>query len=174
MPGFTTRRPVRRILLRSASIAALVLGVVHGELSGQGVPAAGSRIRVSTDSIHAGRWTTGQYIALSNSVLHMVSQEGDTVNVPRLAIHHFEMSEGRYSHTRAGLIVGVIVGAGAGFLIHSVGCAENAANPAICADVGRLTATMVGAAGGGLFGGLFGTLSKTDRWARVPFERFPR
>ena len=153
-----------------------------GPVSAQRVPTFGSRIRFSTDSLESGRWTTGKHLALDDAVLRMITTTGDTLRVPRPAIYHFEMSEGRRSHTRAGVLAGAVAGASAGLFLRAIGCSgKTVQDPSYhllremsCEDDGPLKAMGVGLLIGVPLGGIIGRLARSDLWVPVTVERFPR
>src|SRR5688572_30789873 len=115
MPAPTPRHSTYSRVPGSIPVLALFMAVVCAEARGQAIPSEGAQIRVSTDSVESGRWTRGQFISLSSDVLRLMTAWGDTVNVPRGAIYHFQMSEGRYPHTAAGVAVGAGAGAATAF-----------------------------------------------------------
>lgn len=170
------QQPIRRFLIGAGLLLALCV-CTASELAGQSAPTSGSRIRISTDSVHQGHWTEGHYLSLNDRVLHMVSSGGDTLRVPRPALHHFEMSEGRYSHPWQGALVGAGTGGAAAFLVRHVGCAQEPlpapAGHGFC-DRRKLEVTLIGTLSGAVVGGLLGQLIKSDRWVTMPLERFPR
>jgi hypothetical protein len=171
------QHPVRRLLIGAGLLPMLCL-CPASELAGQSVPASGSVIRISTDSVHTGRWTMGNYLSLNDRVLHMVSSQGDTLWVPRPALHHFEMSEGRYPHLTQGLLIGAGTAGAAAFLVRHIGCSREPRDLTeereFCAEHGGLEVALIGALSGAIVGGLFGQLIKSDRWMPMQVERFPR
>jgi hypothetical protein len=113
----------------------------------------------------------------------MVAANGDTLSVPRPAIYHFEMSQGRRAHTKQGLLIGAGAGGAVAIILRSVGCGGSPTTeakeyfllgPMSCADDGMLTALGIGAAIGIPVGGLIGRFGKTDDWVRITLERNPR
>lgn len=108
----------------------------------------------------------------------MVSSRGDTLWVPRPALHHLELSEGRYSHPIQGVLIGAGTGALAGFLMRNIGCSrdpeQGPEDRGFCVDHGKLEVTLIGTLSGAIVGGLLGQLIKSDRWMPMPVERFPR
>jgi hypothetical protein len=117
-------------------------------------------------------------MSLNDHVLHMVSSQGDTLRVPRPALHHFEMSERRYPHLTQGVLIGAGTGGAATFIMRSIGCSrepeQGPEDRRFCVERGKLEVTVIGTLSGAIVGGLLGQLIKSDRWMPMPLERFPK
>lgn len=90
----------------------------------------------------------------------------------RASIGRFELSEGRRSQWRRGLLIGGLVGAGVGALSTAVlfagvdwsdGNGSAVAAMAILAGIGGGTGLLVG--------GTIGAFAQGDRWRTIPFNR---
>jgi hypothetical protein len=145
---------------------------------GQQLP-AGSRARVRI----GGRWVVGTYVGQSRDSLRFAVQtyhdetppfafsgkaptgERDTLAWLRSSIEEFQVSSGHRSHGGTGVLVGAVVGGGAGL---GLGVAL-ASDEFFQAGSGTVVATtVIGAVAGCLLGGIIGSLVRTEHWERMP------
>ncbi len=175
--------------LHLAIVALLqVVGPVPGPASAPGQPAAidsGTRIRIRQLSGNATRTLTGTVVAADTGsiVLHLDRNDDyapdprfaalghaprDTaIEVPRSTIERLELSAGKTSNVRTGLLVGGVTGAAAGLVV-GIATQCSVDESIVCSnDPGSIlgTTAIMGAAGVGI-GALIGALGSHEQWRR--------
>ena len=132
----------------------------------------GRRVRLRLTSPNAIPWTgTVQHLD-NEALLFLPDGKKDARRIRFEEIRRLEVSRGRHDASGSGALIGLTIGAVAGFVLGM---------SASCGDAGRCNPSfgdgLKGAAviGGttGLLGVVIGSLSKVDRWQEVPTPSAP-
>jgi hypothetical protein len=108
-----------------------------------------------------------------NTVHYRQVWADDTLTLARTEIDRFEVSGSSKSHTGHGALIGLSIGAAAGFMVGFASYKECASDSFGCigAPVSASASGLTGAAPGGLLGAavgaLFGSLARTEKWVTV-------
>jgi len=147
---------------RASLFLALLLFIRPAPMAGQGPTlTVGTRVRVVERE--PGPTRVGHYRGTALAGL-LLGIDSTTLTIPRESILRLEASLGRKPNVPAG-IVGLLLGVAAG---GALGCLANKDDYGVYCGGQDDTKVIVGAALGGIAGGLFGALLfKTERWRAV-------
>jgi hypothetical protein len=101
----------------------------------------------------------------------LVASGFTTLRCPTAAVTKLELYAGRRSNTWRGAGIGFLAGTAAGFAVWHLAigaCYEGAA----VNDCALVLGGGIGGLGGALVGAVVGAFVKTDRWRRIPPDRF--
>jgi hypothetical protein len=161
--------------MRTAPIAAVILMSASGTalVAQQPTVGAGSRIRFATPGQFGGYRVSGTVVAHEDSVWRVAvpipgARRDSVVNVGETSFTSLEVSSGTRSRVGNGLLLGALLGTGAGALGGLAAC--NALNCDQDYDWSGMVIGGGAAAGLGvglLAGGLLGAFARSERWVTV-------
>lgn len=134
----------------------------------------GQRIRIESKEISPGR-LVGRADSIKADTLILFVRSGSTDSyyrrIPITSITKYEVSIGRKTNTRKGTLYGLIIGSAIGGMIY-MGEASGEHDCHYCGDIPPAAAVIpiLGGLGCGI-GALIGTISKTDRWQEIAFDK---
>lgn len=147
-------------------VLALCILLPLSQVQAQVLPDPGARVRITrSDSPRAK--VAGVLDRVTGDTLFVAGQP-----ISRSSIGRLEVSEGRRSQWRKGLVFGFLAGAGAGALSSVIllnGIDWSDGNGSEVAAVAILAG--IGGGAGLLVGGTIGAFTQGDRWRTVPFNR---
>ncbi|HEV3052231.1 MAG TPA: hypothetical protein VGX50_18115 [Longimicrobium sp.] len=148
--------------LAAASLACAAFLAVPPALSQQAPVQPGTRVRILAPST-ADTLIIGTVTAIDSAAL-LLSADVDTagVHVPLAHIRRLEVAHAPHDRRRQAGLVGLVLGAVAGYALMASGCSRDPE----CDDM-RAVGVVGGAAVGMLLGNLFGR-GGGDRWRTVP------
>jgi hypothetical protein len=135
-----------------------------GELPKATTVTVGSRVRIVAPTMVHGA-LEGMMLEMDDSSLLVGIDDRGPTRLSRQAITRIDVSTGRHSRALKGMIIGAVLGAGAGALAYSGDC-----NGAVSVCVDSHSVVPVGLVTGALVGAGIGALIKHDRWNRVPLD----
>ncbi len=127
-----------------------------------------SRVRIKAPSILKG-WIKGRIIRATVDTLLMLSTEGSTM-IPISSIDRFDVSFGRQSNTKKGLVIGLVSGAVASIWIDVRDDARGYESEQAEEMIDGLTALLIVPAAT-LAGTLIGAAIETEKWVEVSPSR---
>jgi hypothetical protein len=162
-PRSTSPHPVRIAWLEAILLIATFL-----RLSGQErLPDPGTRVRVTAKGLPAGRVSGVIQRWLPDTMVVARDSTGDTVRVPFGTVRRLEVSRGMQSGYDTGAEAGLVFGAGIDLLWIVASSRSGSEDPGIAAPFG-IRGLVVLAGGFTALGALVGSLSRSERWQRVP------
>jgi hypothetical protein len=133
-----------------------------------------SRLRFSDRAIDI-----GTVARINADTLFLASdQDADTLVVPTKWITQLDVSRGKESHLGAGIGYGALIGLGTGALAGVIWCSSD---PSFCGhhqeglqgpSQAALVGAILGLVPGIVVGGIIGAASTSDRWERLPQDRW--
>jgi len=141
-----------------------------------GAPAIGTRTRITSPALGPGRRVATVVGYRGDTLVLRPEGTRDSVGVPLTDVTRLDVSLGRQTHVRKGLLVGLLGGAAVGAVAAYAAYDEHPceANQLICLGpmYSRGQETLLGGALGGLLGaavgGVAGAIWRTERWERAP------
>jgi hypothetical protein len=162
--GVSSRGEARMINTKVLSVVIVLLApvLVASPCTAQGTvaPFPGTRLRATAPSVTP-KPVVGTLLETTEHEVLLAVSPSERTAIPRAAIVHLELSQGRHGHAVNGLLIGAVVGAVALSAI-------NAADPETGQTGEYVWVALVGAGLGALPGAGVGALVKTERWAELP------
>lgn len=126
----------------------------------------GARVRVHSPAV--GGEAAGEVTAFDRASLTIAAGDGAPVRVPLEGLRRLEISGGKKSNVKRGLMLGAALGAAASLLYVPPGCPVSGGGGIECNK-----AVVAGAAalGGATVGGIVGIGWRTERWTALPGGR---
>ncbi len=152
----------------AAALVLLVLPVLQSPSTTSPLT-PGARVRVTVrEPIDGKRTVVGPLRTFDSQMLTLTTEgSADQVSLSRSGITRIEISRGRRSQARRGILLGAVLGL-AVVALKDVGCGAD------CAASNPSAAFVAGAvAGGALAGAGVGTLMRSERWESLPWAAGP-
>jgi hypothetical protein len=159
---------IRNNLARVTLALILVVGAAGTAATQQPAPAAGTKVRIWSDSV-----MTGVLLAMNDDSIRFAKGKSTEVSLLALsAVRELDVSTHRESHTLKGLAIGAAVGLISGFALNLATAPGPGEASGPYTNAGSLNFGLalggVGAVAGAAVGGIIGVAWKTDHWEPVP------
>ena len=156
---------IRNNLLVRMTLALILVAVPAGTAATQQpAPAAGTKVRIWSDSV-----MTGVLLAMNDDSIRFAKGKSKEVSLLALSgVRELDVSTGPERHTVKGLVIGGTVGLISGFALNLAAAKASGPNTSVGSGITGLALGGVGAVAGGAIGALIGLAWKTDHWEPFP------
>lgn len=151
-------------------LIAAVVTPISG-LPGQDIPpvAPGTRVRVTAPDLGADKLIGTVVPSPVDTLMVRPTDRMTAIAIPLASMTRLEVRYGQKAHLLLGAAIGFVAGATSLGIGSAVVCSREDSD---CSEHQTVTFTALGGLSGGAVGALLGSLIHTDRWNRVPLERF--